>query len=189
VSHGYGIGHRSAIETSHSFKWLRGTTARSRTVGSVAAGQRASTAARKDTWPESARSPSLAARVRPAPATTVASPATSLATVLKSAKPEKRPEEEPEAALAITATKKATLPGTVQRPGKSADPAAAAVAVVSATTVTRKATSLGTAPKPRRVLEAGRVAATATTAISLDTWLGTVHRNGRSREEVGINRR
>lgn len=182
-----GIGQRSAIETSHSFKWLRGTTTRSRGAGSVAAGQRASTAARKDTWPESARSPSLAARVPPVPATTVASPGTSLATVLTSAKPEKLPE--PEAVLVTTATKKDTLLGTVQRLGRSGDPVAAALAAVFATTVTKKVTLLGTAQKPKRALEEGQVAATATTAISLDTWLGTVHRNGRNREEAGINHR
>ena len=153
----------------------------------AAAGQRASTAVRKDTWPESARSPSLAARVRPALATTVASQATSLATALRSAKLEKLPEEELVVAFAITATRKDTSLGTVLRLVRSAG-----LGEESVTTATRKATLLETAQKPRRALEAGpegqEAVATATTAISLDIWLGTVRRSAR-RGKLGINRR
>lgn len=184
-----GIGPRSAIETSHSYKWPRGTTTRSRGAGSVAAaGQRASTAVRKDTWPESARSPSLAARVRPALATTVASQATSLVNALRSAKLEKLREEEPVVEFAITATRKDTLLGTVLRLVRSVG-----LEEEPVTTATRKATLLETAQKPRKALEADQEAgqeavATVTTATSLDIWLGTVHRSAR-RGKLGINRR
>jgi hypothetical protein len=117
----------------------------------------------------------------------VASQVTSLATALKSAKLEKLPEEEPVVAFAITATRKDTSLGTVPRLVRSAGQEEE-----SATTATRKATLLETAQKPRRALEAGpegqEAVATATTAISLDTWLGTVLRNAR-RGRPGIKRR
>lgn len=180
-----GIGQRSAIETGCSYKWLRGTTTRSLGADSgAAADRRASTVARKVTWPETARSPSPVVLEAHVPATTAASPATSPATARMSGS--RGMLLVVVAVSATTATRKDTLPVTVRKPDKSV--VEVVVEEASATTATRKDILHETVLKPKELVAVDQVAvATATTATSLDTLRGIVHRNARKEggREVG----